>query len=152
MSEHKHDAARVDALAEKVQRIWRDANTKSIAHWEEMDIAWKAAFAAVARYILDTRAEREGPLVKAVDGALAWLDKHPTGKVEVVEGAKARILLRDALALHAALDAPSEPTLEEAVEAMLRERGTMSPVREAVVSYARLRDVEDALARSKAKP
>ena len=88
----------------------------------------------VARYILASRKERERPLLIAVRG-------H----------APSCASCRTALAAHVRLDAPPEPTLVEAVEAMRRDtqlEDDPSP-RTQRVSDRLLRDAFAALAREK---
>ena len=73
-----------------------------------------------ARHVLTERHAREQVLREAIARACYELGTATLGVVSVSASrvAGVNVVLAKALAAHAALDAPSEPTLREAVEAM----------------------------------
>lgn len=114
--------AQWEPTPEQVERIAREfyADAKmafpywgNINSFDSLDAKWRDLFTGQATRILNRQHERETGLKYAMERAIKSLEAnfdHPSWAVAY---------LKDALAAHAALDAPPEPTLLEAAKALV---------------------------------
>lgn len=112
-------AREVEALAKELRRLRHDVDPHA-ATWREAPACCKEADREAARFVL----AREARLVAALDEAIQCAKMQYEMRTGEAAGPSPRgslfAKLDAILAEHRAATAPSEPTLAEAVEAMLR--------------------------------